>query len=287
MSEQVYSYYPGCSLHSSAKEYDISTRLVCEALGIELRELEDWICCGASSAHTTSDLLGLALPAQNLKIAEKEGLPVVIPCAMCFSRMKYAIAGLKDNTTKNEINKVLQEEMGQPVAVESLLKILDGKTVPIPVVKPLAGLKVACYYGCLLVRPLEVANLDNVENPQMMDELMQTLGAESIDWDFKTECCGAGLPLARPDMVLKLSYQILAQAKSLGADCVAVACPMCHSNLDMQQKRMKSEDGERLDLPVLYFTELIGLALGLSAKDLVLKKHFIDPLPMLEEKGLL
>jgi len=287
MSELVYSYYPGCSLHSSAKEYDISTRLVCQALGIELRELEEWICCGASSAHTASDLLGLALPAYNLKLAEKADLPVVIPCAMCFSRLKFAIAGLKDDATRNQINMVLEEGLAKEVPVESLLKVLDGKSITIPVKKPLTGLKVACYYGCLLVRPMEVANLDDVENPRMMDELVEMLGAESIDWDFKTECCGAGLPLARPDMVLQLSNQILSQAKSYGADCVAVACPMCHSNLDMQQKRMKSEDGEHLDLPILYFTQLIGLALGISAKELALKKHFINPVPMLKDKGLL
>jgi heterodisulfide reductase subunit B len=286
MSEQVYSYYPGCSLHSSAKEYDISTRLVCEALGVELRELDDWICCGASSAHTTSDLLGIALPAQVLKIAEKTDLPLVVPCAMCFSRLKFAIAGLKDDVTRNDINRALEEDLGQEVVVESLLEVLDGKTIPIPVTKPLTGLKVACYYGCLLVRPLEITNLDDVENPRMMDDLVELLGAESIDWDFKTECCGAGLPLARPDIVLKLSYQILSQAKALGADCVAVACPMCHSNLDMQQKKMKSENGERLDLPILYFTQLIGLALGLSANELALKKHFINPLPMLKDKGV-
>jgi heterodisulfide reductase subunit B len=286
MAELVYSYYPGCALHSSSKEYDISTRLVCEALGIELRELEGWICCGASSAHTTSDLLGLALPAQTLKIAEESDLPLVVPCAMCFSRLKFTIAGLKDNATRNDINKALDEELGQEIEVESLLKVLDGKTISIPVTKPLTGLKVACYYGCLLVRPLEVTSLDDIENPTMMDGLVQNLGAESIDWDFKTECCGAGLPIARPDMVLDLSYQILSQAKSLGADCVAVACPMCHSNLDMQQKKMKSEDGQRLNLPILYFTQLIGLALGLSAKELALRKHFINPLPMLRDKGL-
>lgn len=286
MSEQVYSYYPGCSLHSSAKEYDISTRLVCEALGIELRELKDWVCCGASSAHTTSHLLGLALPAQILKSAEGEGLPIVVPCAMCFSRLKFAIHELEEESTRDSVNSVLGKELGQLVTVESLLSVLDGNRVEIPVTRPLAGLKVACYYGCLLVRPREITELDDVENPQIMDKLIEILGAESIDWDFKTECCGAGLPLARPDMVRKLSSQILSQAKSLGADCVAVACPMCHSNLDMQQKKMKLEDGEAIDLPILYFTQLIGLALGLSPKKLALKKHFINPLPMLKNKGL-
>ena len=284
--EQVYSYYPGCSLHATAAEYDVSTRLVCQKLGVELRELEDWVCCGASAAHSTDHLLSLALPAHTLKQAEEKGLPLAVPCAMCFSRLKFTLHELENKDTLDLVSGAVGKELSTAVTVKPMLQVLADEDIPLPIAKPLSGLKVACYYGCLLVRPPEVVGFDDAENPQTMDHLMKRLGAEAIDWGLKTNCCGAGVAFARLDVVLKLSHRILSLAQKSGADCVAVACPMCHANLDMYQKDMTVKLGWKTELPVLYFTQLMGLSLGFSPKELLLDKHITNPLPMLREKKL-
>jgi heterodisulfide reductase subunit B len=170
--------------------------------------------------------------------------------------------------------------------VVHLLKVLEEEKEDLPLKRPLTGLKVACYYGCLLVRPRDILDFDDEENPQIMDHLIEALGAQSIDWGFKTECCGASLPLTRKDIVLTLSHRILYQAKQLGADCLAVACPMCHSNLDTTQREIEAKYKDGVGLPILYFTQLVGLAMGFSPKQLLLNKHLTDPLPMLKEKEL-
>ncbi len=280
----AYAYYPGCTLLSTAKEYDVSSRLVCEKLGIELRELKDWICCGASSAHPASRLLSIALAAHELKAAEEMGLPIAVACAMCYSRLKVAAHELADESTLNQVKEVMGGDFHNTAKVVHLLEFLDKKKEDLPLIRPLEGLTVACYYGCLLTRPRGIADLGDEENPQIMDRLMGTLGAQSIDWGFKTECCGASLPLSRPEIVLKLSHRLLTQAKQQGADCIVVACPMCHSNLDMRQKDMEAEYKDDCELPVIYFTQLLGIALGFRPTQLLLDKHFTDPLPMLENK---
>ena len=281
-----YSYYPGCSLHSTGAEFDVSARLVCQKLGIDLHELEDWICCGASAAHSTDHLMSLALPAHTLKLAEAKGLPLAVPCAMCYSRLRFTLHEIEDRDTLDLVNRAIGTELGKPVAVESMLQVLADESIPLPITKPLNGLKVACYYGCLLARPPEVVAIDDAENPQIMDRLIERLGAEVIDWGLKTSCCGAGVAFPRLDVVLKLSHRILSLAQRSGADCIAVACPMCHANLDMYQKDMAAKFKDKTGLPVLYFTQLMGLALGLSPKELLLDKHFTDPLPVLREKEL-
>ena len=286
VTERIYSYYPGCSLHATAHEYDISARLVCQKLGVELRELEDWVCCGASAAHSTDHLLSLALPAHTLKQAEEKGLPLAVPCAMCYSRLRFALHELQNKDTLDLVSRTIGKELSTAVTVKHMLQVLADEDIPLPIVKPLSGLKVACYYGCLLVRPPEVVGFDDAENPQTMDHLMERLGAEAIDWGLKTNCCGAGVAFARLDVVLKLSHRILSLAQKSGADCVAVACPMCHANLDMYQKDMTVKLGWKTELPVLYFTQLMGLSLGFSPKELLLDKHITNPLPMLREKKL-
>ena len=286
MTQSTFAFYPGCTLHSSAREYGVSVNLVCQKLGIELRELEDWTCCGASSAHSTSELLSIALPARELRAAEEMGLPLTVACAMCFSRLKQTAHALGDKTKLDLINQLLDKEYHNTTQVVHLLEVLYGRMDDMPLVRPLSGLKVASYYGCLLVRPRDVVNFDDPENPQMMDKLVARLGASPIDWDFKTACCGASLPLTRRDVVLKLSHRILHQAKQLGADCVAVACPMCQNNLDAYQNQMAAEYQESIDLPIVYFTQLVGLALGFSPSDMLLDKHFTDPMPALKGIGL-
>jgi len=287
MSTNAYAYYPGCTLHATAKEYDVSARAVCDKMGIGLEELKDWTCCGASSAHTTNEMLAIALPARDLRSAEKLGKPLAVACALCFNRLKVTEHELAADKAKLEAVKALVgSDYGNTAEVVHLLQILYDRRKAMAVSKPLKGLKVASYYGCMLVRPYEITKFDDPENPQMMDKLMVTLGAQALEWDFKTACCGASLPLTRRDILLKLSHRLLAQAQQLGADCLAVACPMCQFNLDMYQQAINQEFGEKINLPILYFTQLAGVAMGLSPRQLHMDKHVIDPLPMLGKKGL-
>ncbi|RLB07842.1 MAG: disulfide reductase [Deltaproteobacteria bacterium] len=272
------SYYPGCSLLGTAREYDESNRAVCGALGIELEELEGWNCCGATSAHSTDDYLALALPARNLVIADGKGLDLIVPCSACFLRLKASEKKLLEMPladfpyrgslkVKHLLNFLAEDE--------NIQKIQER------VKKPLAGLKVACYYGCLIVRPPKVTGATEPEDPKEMDRLMAALGAEVIEWSFKTECCGGSLVLARPDIATKLVERILKMAKEAGAEALVSCCPMCQSNLETCQ----GESSHRT--PVFYFTELLGLALGLSGVKGWLKRHLIDPRQPLREKGLI
>ncbi|MBI2856747.1 MAG: CoB--CoM heterodisulfide reductase iron-sulfur subunit B family protein [Chloroflexi bacterium] len=285
-ARETYSYFPGCTLHSTAREYDVSARLACRALGIELKELEDWACCGASSAHSTNDLLAISLPTRDLGRAARSGLPLVAACAMCFSRLKTASIALGDPEKRQQVGEVLGEEVTGAPKVLHLLEVIDRRLDSLPVARPLAGLKVACYYGCLLVRPRHTVAIDDAEDPQVMDRLIKKLGAEAVAWPFKTECCGAGMPLARPDMVLRLSHRIFSQARQAGAECLAVACPECHSNLDLHQQRMAAVYPDHVKMPVLYFTQLLGLALGRTARELHMDRHLTDTMPLLVSKGL-
>lgn len=286
MARPSYTYYPGCTAKTSSKEFEISTLMVCEKLGIDLVELEDWNCCGASSAHTVSTLVGLALPARDLQVAERMGKPVVTGCAMCWHRLKYAVHDLSDKNKLAEVNEVLGKEFRNTVKVEHFLQIFAAHSDLLTPRLALKGLKVASYYGCVLVRPKAVMAMDDEDNPQLMDNIIRQLGAEAVEWDLKTACCGASLPLAHPEAVVKLSRQVLKQARASGANCVAVACPMCHSNLDVRQKAIKSAYPDFEGMPIYYFTQLMGLALGFSPEEMHIDKHLTDGLDLLREKGL-
>jgi len=293
----TYSYYPGCSLHGTAKEYDRSLRLVSGKLGIELKEIHDWNCCGATAAHSTDEILGLALPARNLALAAVMGLPVLAPCAMCFNRMKVTQHELQDPAKRQAVEarsgeptkRSLSQSVSQPMEILSLLHAFGNDemlaAIEAAVVKPLKGLKAVCYYGCLLVRPAEIVKPDNLENPQMMDRLVAKLGVEVLDWPFKTECCGGSLALARTDIVWELGRRLLRMARSVGADCIVTACPMCHSNLDTRQSQIKAKYGEAFDMPIFYVTELMGLAFGLSPKELMIDKHLTDAMAVAGRAG--
>ncbi|MEE9201861.1 MAG: CoB--CoM heterodisulfide reductase iron-sulfur subunit B family protein [Dehalococcoidia bacterium] len=273
MTKQV-AYFPGCALEGSAREYDVSTRRVFAALGVELLEVPDWVCCGASSTHGRGQEVALALPAHALRAASQMGLPLMSPCAMCYSRFKLASLELAHPEARARTEAALGQDIGELPSVLHPLQVLDEiapqATVPLDI-------KVASYYGCLLVRP-PAAGFDDQENPTIMDRIVAGWGAQPVSWAFKTECCGAGMALARPDMVARLSRRVLEQARQAGAEVVVVACPMCQANLDLYT-------GEK-DTPVLYITQLIGLALGLSPRELMLGRHLINPLPLLRAKGL-
>jgi heterodisulfide reductase subunit B len=279
------SYYPGCSLHGTAREYDDSIRGVSQLLNIQLHELEDWTCCGASSAHCTEEELAIDLAARNLAIAEQTHRPLLVPCVACYSRFKAVETALREHP----------EEIRFPyrgnVPIHYALDFFSDEPVLEEIkkrqVKPLSGLKIVCYYGCLTVRPPKITGIREYENPQHMDRMMNRLGAEPLPWSYKTDCCGASLVMTRTDIVKKLTQRLLSMAKDAEADCIVTGCPMCHSNLDTRQGELKKEAREDDDLPVLYFTELIGLALGHKDVKKWLGRHITDPIKVLSKKGLM
>jgi len=284
-----YAYYPGCSLHSTAKEYDRSWRAVCEKVGIELEEVKNWICCGSSWAHPTSKLLSLALPLKNLAEIEKRGFKeVIVPCAECFSRFKIAQYEV-DNEPKlaAEVEGIIEHKFRDGVKVSHPLDILSNNAglskISDLVKNDLSGLKVVCYYGCLLTRPPKATEFDVCEYPQSMDKILQAVGVSTLDWSYKTDCCGASFALTRTEIVLKLSHDILGGAKSVGADAIAVACPMCHANLDTRQEEIEEKYQTIYHLPILYFTQLMGLAFGIPAEELLLRKHLVNTEGVLEK----
>ena len=271
--------YPGCSLKGSSREYAESVLAVAAAFNVGLEEINDWNCCGATAAHNMNKVLSLALPARILSLAEKQGLnEIVVPCAACYSRLtvtKHELSedpGLRDKVT--DANGL---DYSGSVEVLNIIQMLDRYVTPKlegRITNPFDH-KVACYYGCLLVRPHEILKFDRTEDPQSMDELMLKAGATPIDWAFKTECCGAGLSVSRTSSVGRLSGKIMRDAKDRGAEAIIVACPMCHSNLDMRRKEINRFIGEKVNIPVLYVTQALGLAVGLGRKELGLQRHFV------------
>ena len=285
------AFYPGCSLESSAKEYKDSTLVVARALGLDMEEIPDWICCGATAAHMSNEILAVALPAYDLLRAKRMGADAVVAsCAACYSRMRSANFELKRNPeTVERVAEVLGERYEGDMDVRHFIEIvseLPAEELKAKVKKSLDGLRVASYYGCLLVRPAEVTGFDDREDPRTLDRLVEALGGEPLDWRYKVECCGASLAFSRPDISDKMSGDILQDARDSGADVVMVACPLCHSNLDLRQCDIEKRIGADLEIPVLYFTQVLGLALGASARSLGMHKHMIDPLPLLKKRGL-
>jgi heterodisulfide reductase subunit B len=280
------TYYPGCSLEGTAVDYAASINAVAGLLDLELAELDDWNCCGATAAHSISHELSLALPARNLVRAESAGLDVVVPCALCFNRLKAA-----DKALKGPEGTALGLPYKGEVKIWDLLDYLSQESVLAglapQVVKPLTGLKAVAYYGCLVARPPAVTDKADYENPGNMERLLQVLGAEPLDWSYKTDCCGAGLAVARPDLIDTLVERLYERALRAGAECLVVSCQMCQANLDLTQGRIAKKAGKDYYLPVLYFTELIGLALGHPDVEKFLRGHLVDPRPLLEKKGLL
>ncbi len=285
-----YLFFPGCSLDATAKEFYRSTLAMADKLGLELPELEDWICCGSTAAHSSDPLLADALPARNLRAAH--GQTVAVACAACYSRLKMAnhhIAG--DPAVRTRVAEVVGEDYDGLTPVRHLLEILgqdmERKEVAAAIRHPLTGLKVACYYGCLLSRPPEVTRFDDAENPTLMDKLLQIAGATPVDWPHKTECCGASFSITDPGLVVDLTEKILSMAQAAGVDCIATACPLCQLNLDMRQKDVEARYGHRYGLPVFYFTQLLGLAMGCPASELSLDSLVVDSRELLRSKGLL
>jgi heterodisulfide reductase subunit B2 len=282
-----YAYFPGCSLKGSAAEYDHSTRAVLGRLGVELEEIPGWNCCGASSAHSISRDLAVALPLRNLALAEAAGMDIVVPCANCYNRLKVAeTTVLEDPAEKKKMEALIDRQFGGTVRTLNILEVFENN-IGLDMVKklaarPLAGLKVVSYYGCLMARPPKKLKIDNPDNPTSLDELMGALGAEPKFWAYKTDCCGAGHAMARSDIVTTLVGKLHEMAREAGAEAIVTACPMCHANVDMRQNVAGSEP-----LPVFFFTELVALAMGMEEARGWLSKHLVSPMPLLTKLNLL
>ena len=280
------SFFPGCSLEGTAREYGESIEEVCRELGIELEELKDWTCCGASSAHCTNEFLSIALPARNLACAEKLKQDLVTPCAACFSRLKTAAEALT-RSEKQAVEIPFNGDISVLHILEFLLKDEFAEKIREKIKKPLKGLKTVSYYGCLLARPQKITKEKHWEDPRGLDSLIPRLGAESISWPYKTECCGGSLVLTNLEIEHKLVGRILDMALEAEADCIVTACPLCMSNIDTREEEIGALRGISYDLPIFYFTELMGLAFGSNDTDSWFKRHIIDPRPLLQSKGLM
>jgi heterodisulfide reductase subunit B len=280
------SYYPGCSLEASARDYEESIEGVCNALGIELVELEDWSCCGATAAHSLHHRASIELPGRNLVIAEKAEHDLVAPCPMCFNRLKAAEKALL-NEEAGHYRCAIQGktkiwDLADFMAQDKILSRIEPK-----VANPLEGVRAVCYYGCMSSRPPKITDARNCENPMSMDKILQQLGAEVIDWAYKTDCCGASHVVARPDLVFKMVGRLYERALEAGANCIVVSCQMCQANLDIYQDKIEELMGITVDLPIIYFTELIGLAIKEREVENWLSRHFVDPLKLLSKQNLL
>ena len=276
-----YAYYPGCSLHASAREYDQSWRAICKKLEIELVEMRDWNCCGTVHAGSVDRELATTLAARNLSISEAMNLEVAVPCSGCYKNLRTADEALKsDADLRNRVGTALGRPFQGTAAVRHPLYIIleaVGLDRLSNVPRPLQGLKVAPYYGCVLTRPESAFPVDDPEDPQGLDRLLAALGAEVAPYPAKTKCCGGAVLLSHPDVSLDLTSKLLLEAKRLDVDCLAVVCPMCQMALDAYQSRVERHIGERLELPVLYFTQLVGLALGIDSAQLGLGRLFVSP----------
>ncbi|HID61693.1 MAG TPA: hypothetical protein EYP49_02940 [Anaerolineae bacterium] len=287
------AYFPGCSLHGTSKEYHLSTLAVTKALGWTLQEPKDWCCCGTTPAHSTDHVLAAVLPMRTLAQMEREGHSyMTFPCPSCFQRFRAAIQAVdEDEELAREVRAQTGYLPSKGLRMDHLLTTITERVgyeaVAEKVTRPLENLKVVCYYGCAIIRPPRLTKIEDYEYPTNMDRLVETLGAESLDWSYKTDCCGVSLGITQLPIALEMSGKVLRDAKAVGAEAIIVACPLCQINLDSRQKQIEKKYQETFNLPIIYFTQLMGVAFGLDAKTLGLDKHFVDPVRFLEEKGLL
>lgn len=285
-----YAYYPGCSLHATAVDYNESTMAVAAALGVELVDVPNWSCCGSTPAHCTDELLAAALPAKNLISAKTVADEMIVCCSACFSRFKFAQKHIEEkHDLRARLSETMPVETAQEVKVRHLIDVLvhDVGLEKIAETRQRElDLKVACYYGCLLTRPPKVTEFDDAEDPRSMDDLLTAAGMETVAWPHKTECCGATFSLTRTEIVLRLVADILEMAKEAEADCISVACPLCHANLDMRQDDIEKKLGLTYKIPVFYFTQLLGLSFGLEKRQLGIGRALVSCKELLSTKGV-
>lgn len=269
------AYFPGCVSKSTGKEMDVSTRAVCSALGIALEELEDWNCCGAT--HVANELVAVGLAARNMAQTD---LPIMTSCAICYSNLRSAAQKMEEPEVKAKVNAVLTRKYsGAKVrhALDVILEVLEKNDDLIAV--PLKDLKVAPYYGCLMTRP---KGTESPEFPTILEKLIKTLEAEPLDFRLKTFCCGGPIFMPQEEAAEDIAYKILSEAKKEGADVIVTLCPLCHLMLDAKQKSIENKRGETIGIPVLYVTQLVGIALGLGPEELGLNMNAVSPMPVVE-----
>jgi heterodisulfide reductase subunit B len=291
VTEIRFGYYPGCSLLSGAKEYDVSIRAVFSHLGIELIELKDWNCCGAVHASVNNADAAITLPARNLALAEAQGFDTVIaPCSGCYLNLRRASKAVATNSgARNMVNESLPDDLQLTADIEvmhplyALMNTCSVETIMEHVVKPLTGWKIASYYGCMLTRPKDV--FDSAERPTGLDNLIAALQGEVVEYHMKAKCCGGALALSHGGVTARLGGNVLLSAKEAGADIVSLACPMCHMALDAYQGKSERVVKTTLDLPILYFSQLMCLAFGIDKEELGFNRHIVSPEPQLIQMG--
>lgn len=272
------AYFPGCSMHGTASDFDMSLKAVMPELGITLHEIPDWNCCGASSAHGRSHALSIALPARSIALAAKNNMNTMfVPCAACYNRLvgsHYEISNSPD--LKKEIEGLIEMPYPDKMEFFHLSQLFDKfalEKIKSGVKRSLKDIKGACYYGCLLTRPKNIITYDDHEQPQSMERVLNAMNVKSVKWGLATECCGASFSLSETDVVYKLTGDIIANAQKSGADFIVTSCPLCHSNLDMRQAKIMKLYKTK-EIPVLYLSQLVGYMLGFPHKQLGFSKHF-------------
>jgi len=279
-----YAYYESCSLPEMGKEYQVSLQYCCQKLNIELVKLQDWMCCGSTMTHHNSRLLATALPMRNLMAAQKAGFDtMVVPCSACYARMKTAQHEYQtDSRIKAQIEEILEYQFSRPVRVIHPLELFSDPEVLAKIKTAektkIGKIKVASYYGCLLVRPPQTIGFgDDTEYPMNMDTILQAAGYKTVDWSYKTECCGGYFTTVRPGWVKEMSLKVFDNAKACGAEVIANPCIFCQTNLDTRQKAIEKEYRKQYGMPVVYFTQLLALALGATYEEMLFKYHFVSP----------
>lgn len=274
--------YPGCSLDATAEGFSLSLNSILKVMDVPLPEIVNWSCCGSSSAYSVDNNVYLGLNAKNLALAENQGFEEILaPCAACYHRLAHANLQLqKDSGLLKKINNEAGLNYKGTIKVRNVLDFLYNSIGPDHikeyVQKKYPDMNVACYYGCLNTRVPHLDHFDDVEYPLSMENILTSLDIKTIDWAYKTECCGASLFLTKDEMYQKLASKILKDATVRGANCIVVSCPMCQMNLDVKQEEINNKFGINETIPILYISQIIGMAFGLSEKELAIKQNFVQ-----------
>jgi heterodisulfide reductase subunit B len=287
-----YLYFPGCTLYTKAKNLDQAGRDCSNLLGFELKELPNWTCCGAAFPLATDNLMALLPPFRILANAREQGTTLTTFCSVCFNVIKRTNRLIqRDGEKRDKINNYIEKNYQGDLRVVHYLEILKQdigfSQIKERVVKPLEGLKAAAYYGCMLLRPFEEMEFDDKENPTIIENFLKTLGATAVDFPYKIECCGSFQSVGSPEVATECAYKILGSAVKNGAEVIVSTCPMCTFNIDHKQSDIQQKYLDFKTIPVLYFTQLLGIAMGLDHQTLGFEQNFVDPIPLLREKGLL
>ena len=287
-----YLYFPGCTLYTKAKNFDQTARECSLSLGFELKELKNWTCCGATFPLATDNIMALLPPARILANAREEGAALTTLCAVCFNVIKRTNRLIRDDVEKRDkINTFMEKNYGGDLRILHYLEILKKdigfSELKEKVKRPLTGLKAAAYYGCMLLRPFDEMEFDDKERPTIFEEFLEALGAEATPFPLKIECCGSFQSVGAPEVATECAYKILGSAAKNGAELLVSTCPMCTFNIDHKQEDIKAKYLGFKEVPVLYFTQLLGIAMGIDYQKLGFEQNAVNPLPLLKEKGLL